>query len=237
MRERRGLDVELLRRRDELQALGDQARRQTLQAELQAARQHGDRQLLRVGGREQEFDVRRRLLERLQQRVEGMIRQHVHLVDEVHLVAPARRRVLDVVEQLAGVVDLGARGRIDLDEIDEAALVDLAAGRADAAGIRAHAALAVQGFREDARDGGLADAARAGEQERMMNLAAVEGVGERTQHVLLPHHLREALRPPFSRQYDIAHRTSLAVTGKGGGPRQQVFGARLKAATAAPFRA
>ena len=51
-------------------ALGDQRHRQALQIELQAARQHGHRQLLRIGGREQELHVRRRLLQRLQQRVE-----------------------------------------------------------------------------------------------------------------------------------------------------------------------
>jgi fructose 1,6-bisphosphatase len=67
-----GSKCELLGAGDEFQALADQARRQALEAELQAARQHGDRQLLRIGGREQEFDVRRRLLERLQQRVERM---------------------------------------------------------------------------------------------------------------------------------------------------------------------
>ena len=108
-------------------------RRQALQVELQAARQHRHRQLLRIGGREQELHVRRRLLERLQQRVEGVRREHVHLVDEVHLVATAGRGVLHVIEQLARVVDLGARGRIDLDQVDEAAGVDLAAAGADAA--------------------------------------------------------------------------------------------------------
>ena len=111
------------------QVLADQRDRQALEIELQAARQHGDRQLLRIGGREQELHVRRRLFERLEQRVEGMRRQHVHFVDEVDLVAAARRRVLHVLEQLARVVDLGARGGVDFDEIDEAALVDLACRR------------------------------------------------------------------------------------------------------------
>ena len=46
--------------------------------------------------------------------------EHVHFVDEVHLVAAAGGRVLHVVEQLARVIDLGARGGIDFDEIDEA---------------------------------------------------------------------------------------------------------------------
>ena len=55
---------------DVLQATGDQRRRQPLEIELQAARQHGDRQFLRVGRCQQELDVGWRLLERLQQRIE-----------------------------------------------------------------------------------------------------------------------------------------------------------------------
>jgi hypothetical protein len=93
---------------------------------------------------------------------------------------------LHVVEQLAGVVDLGARGGVDLDEIDEAALVDFAARAHNPAGIRTHAALAVQRFRENARDRGLADAAGTGEQERVVDLAAVERVAQGAQHMLLP---------------------------------------------------
>jgi hypothetical protein len=103
------------------------------QVELQAARQHGDRQLLRVGGREQELDVARRLLERLEQRVERALGQHVHLVDEVHLGAAARRHVLRVLDQRAHVVDAGVAGRVDLEQVDEAAGVDVAAGVAFAA--------------------------------------------------------------------------------------------------------
>ena len=104
---------------------------------LQAARQHGHRQLLRIGRREQELHVRRRLFERLQQRVERALRQHVHFVDQVDLEAAARRRVLRVVDQLAHVVDAGVAGGVDLEQIDEAARVDLAARTALAARVRA----------------------------------------------------------------------------------------------------
>ena len=130
------LERDALRLQDVLQPRGDQRHRQALEIELQAARQHRDRQLLRIGGREQELHVRRRLLQRLQQRIEGMRREHVHFVDEVDLVAAAGRRVLHVVEQLARIIDLGARGRVDLDQIDEAAGIDLAAAGAFAAGRR-----------------------------------------------------------------------------------------------------
>ena len=111
------------------------ASRQRLEIELQAARQHGDRNLLRIGRRENELDVLRRLLERLQHRVERRLRQHVHFVDQVDLVAADGRRVARVVENLAHVVDAGVRRGIELEQIDEAARVDVDARRADAAGV------------------------------------------------------------------------------------------------------
>ena len=65
--------------------------------ELQAARENGDRELFGFGGGKQEFDVRGRLLEGLQQGVERMIREHVHFVDQVDLEAPGGRSKLHVI--------------------------------------------------------------------------------------------------------------------------------------------
>ena len=45
---------------------------QRLQMELQTARQNRHRQLLRIGGRQQEFHMRRRLFQRFQQGVEAV---------------------------------------------------------------------------------------------------------------------------------------------------------------------
>ena len=102
--------------------------RNLLQVELQAARQHRHRDLLRIGRREHELHVLRRLLERLQHRVEGVAREHVHFVDDVDLVAAGGRRVQRVLEQLAHVVDLRVGRRVELDQVDEAPGVDLGAG-------------------------------------------------------------------------------------------------------------
>ncbi|MBV6417113.1 MAG: hypothetical protein CMLOHMNK_01750 [Steroidobacteraceae bacterium] len=194
---------------------GDRGDRQALQVELQAARQHGHRQLLRIGGREQELDVRWRLLERLQQRIEGMLREHVHFIDEIHLAAAGRGRVLHVLEQLARVVDLGARRGIDLDQVDEAALVDGPAGRTRTAWFGRHPGLAVQALREDARDGRLADTARAREQERMVHAVVGQRVRQRPDDVLLPHEVGEAAGAPFACECGVAHELST-----GGGPHQ-----------------
>ena len=65
----------------------------------------GGRELTGVGGGQHEDDVRRRLFQRLQQRIEGIAGELVHLVDDVDLVAAAGRRVLDVLAQRADVLD------------------------------------------------------------------------------------------------------------------------------------
>ena len=178
---------------------------QALEVELQAARQHGDRQLLRVGGGEQELDVFRRLLQRLQQRVERRFRQHVHFVDQIDLVLAARGHVLRVLDHFAHIVHTGVRGSVDLQQIDIAAGIDVQAGRALAAGIGTGALLAVQRFGEDAGDGGLAHAARTREQEGMVNAAAVQRIGERADHVFLADQLCESLGTPLAGEDEIGH--------------------------------
>ncbi len=100
---------------------------QRLQMELQAARQNGDRQLLRIGRRQQEFHMGRRLFQRFQQGVEAVTRQHMDFIDQIDLEAATRRGVLHVIQQIAGIFNFGARGGVDLDQIDKAPLLDLTA--------------------------------------------------------------------------------------------------------------
>ena len=90
------------------------------------------RHLLRVRRREHEDDVARRLLERLQQRVRGRVREHVDLVDDVDL-PPARRPERGVGDQVADGVDAVVRRRVELVDVERRAAGDLHAGRADAA--------------------------------------------------------------------------------------------------------
>jgi hypothetical protein len=127
-----------------------------------------------------------------------MRREHVHFVDQVDLVATASRRVLHVVEQLARIVDLGARSGVHFDQVDEATLVDLATGTANAAWRRRHAGFAIQRLGENARDGGFAYTSRAGEQERMVHSAGLQRVDERAHDVILASQLSKTARPPFA---------------------------------------
>ncbi len=58
----------------------------------------------------------------------------MHLIDEVNLEATPTWRVLHIVEKLSRVFDLGARRRVNLQEVDETPLSDLCARAALFAG-------------------------------------------------------------------------------------------------------
>ena len=147
-----------------------------------------------------------RLLQGLEHGVECRGREHVHLVDHIHLEAPARGRVNRVFQQLTHLVHLGVGGGIDFDEVDETAAVDLDAGRALAAGRGGYSALAVERLGKDARQRGLAHAARTGEQVGMVQALVLQCIGERAHDMLLPHQRRESPRAPFTGENLVAHR-------------------------------
>ena len=85
--------------------------------------------------------MRWRLFQRLEHRIECEVGQHVYFVDQVHLEAAPGRQILHVLEQFPRVVHLGARGSVHLDQIHEAARIDVDAGGAFAAGTGRLAAL------------------------------------------------------------------------------------------------
>src|SRR5256885_7412414 len=51
------------------------------------------------------------LLERLEERVPGLLGEHVGLIEDVHLVPPRNGRVRDLLPEIADVVDRVVRGR------------------------------------------------------------------------------------------------------------------------------
>ena len=103
--------------------------------------------------------------------------EHVHLIDEIHLEAALAGQELRVVEEVAGVFNTGARRRVDLDQVHEAASRNLLACPACPAGLGGDARLAVETGREDARERGFADATGTGEQIGVMQALVVERVG------------------------------------------------------------
>src|SRR5262249_541186 len=103
---------------DELEMLRDQIGWNAMEIEPLATAQDGDRQLLWLGRGKAENDVLRRFFESLEERVGRLLGQHVNLVDDVNLVATFRRRVANVVAQLAHVVYSTIACRVELENIE-----------------------------------------------------------------------------------------------------------------------
>ena len=163
--------------------------------EALAPRVNGLGHLLRVGGGQDEHHVARRFLQRLQKRVEGGRREHVHLVDDVYLVAPARRRELHAPDDLlADVLHAGAARGIQLVDVRVLAGGDHLAILAGAVGLGGRPLLAQKRLGQKARRGGLAGAARAREQVGVAHLVLGDGVFDGALDVLLTDHVLEDLR-------------------------------------------
>ncbi len=107
-----------------------------MKAEVLAARANGLRNILRLRRRHHEDDVRRRLFQRLQQRIERRLGNLVRFVENVDLVAVAGRRIARRIAQFANLIDAAIGGRVNLDHVDRIALANLDAGVAYAARLR-----------------------------------------------------------------------------------------------------
>ena len=211
----------------------------------------GGEHLVRVGGGEHEHHVRRRLLERLQQRVRRAGAEHVHLVDHVHLaLAGGREPEMDLVDEIADGLHAVVRRGVEFDEIGEGAGGDRHAVRARAVGLPVGAELeAVQGLGEQAGRGGLAGAAGAGEEVGVAHAVFPQGVAQGGGDVLLALQLTEELWPILAverlRSHDVALYRWGAPTLFGaprarsrprGGPPRRPGGTRKAPLRAASFR-
>ena len=148
---------------------------------------------------------RRWLLDDLEQRVEGLARQAMDLVEHHHLVAVARRSVAQALGQLAHLLDLRVGGRVHLEHVEVGAGGDLAAGGALVAGLGGRAALAVERLGQEPRGGRLADSADAGEEVGLGDPPLGQGVAQRGDDRLLADQVGEALGPPLAGQDLIGH--------------------------------
>ena len=183
-------------------------------------RPDGPDDLLRLGRREDELHVLRRLLDDLQQGVEALRAHHVRLVDDVDLVAALRRPVGGAFAQVTGVVDAAVGGRVDLDDVDRArpAPGERHARVAHPAGVRGRPLLAVEAAGEDPRAGRLAAAARAAEEVGVAHPTGAQSLHERLGDVLLADDVAERLRPVAAVQRGGHPRTLVAPEDTGQSP-------------------
>ena len=153
--------------------------------------------LFRLGGGEDELEVRRGFLDQLEEGVEALPGHHVRLVDDVDLETPGDRRIERPLAQIPGVIHAAVRGGVDLDHIEAARPVR---GQRDtrlalAARVRGRPFGAVQRAGQDPRAGRLAAAPRPAEQVGMVHPAGAQRLAERLGDVVLAAHLGERRGP------------------------------------------
>ena len=184
--------------RDLAEVRNNQRDRDAAQIEALAAGKDGGQHLLRVRGGEEKLYVGGRLFERLEQRIERRRREHVDFVDDVDLELRRGGRVLAGLAQLAHLFHAVVAGAVDLEHVERPAFRDLLAPGIVVGEVNARSGRGVQTLGEDAGEGGLARAARAGEQIGVGDAARLDRVGQRACDVVLTHDVLETLRAIFA---------------------------------------
>ena len=166
--------------------------------EALAPRENRGKNLVRLGRGKDEEGVGRWFFQRLQQRIERLLRQHVNLIHDVDLLSAALRRDPHGLSQLPDVVYLVVGCRIDFDDAQTPAFFEGAAGLADAARFRRVFPLfegrgAVDGLRQYAGDRRLAHPAGPREQVGMRQPVEPDGILQRFRNVFLRDQLTEDL--------------------------------------------
>ena len=106
------VDVNVLLRRYLPEILHDIRNADAVEIVSLAAGENGRENLVLLRGRKNEYGVGRRLLQCLEEGVEGRLGQHVHLVDDIDTVPADLRRNLDLVHQCLDVVHTVVGGGI-----------------------------------------------------------------------------------------------------------------------------
>ena len=182
-----------------------------------AAGQDGGQDFVLLGSGEDEDGVVGRLLQRLEEGVEGGGGQHVHLVDDVDLVFAYLGRDAYLLHQLADVVHGVVGCGVQLVDVVRALFIEGDAGFARVACLAVGSGMqAVDGLGEDAGTGRLAHAARAAEEVGMGQLAGGNGILERRGQSTLADNRLEGGGAVFPRGYDIIfHKASVQITWMG----------------------
>ena len=151
-----------------------------------------------LSGAKDEDDVFRRFLQRLEEGVGSGVGQHMGFVYDVDLTAALHRGEVHLVADVAYLVYAPVAGRVQFDDVHEAAVVDGLADGAGVAGVSVLEVEAVGGLGDDAGGGGLAAASRPAEQVGMGNPPQPHRLAQGGGDVLLPGQLVEAGRTPLA---------------------------------------
>ena len=136
-------------------------------------------------GRQNKHHMGRGFFQCFQQRIEGALRQHMHLVDDVHFPLQCGRGITYLVPDVPDVFHPVVGGSVHFQHIGSRAVVDAFAGETVSAGIAVIRILTVDRFRQNLGAGGLPGSSGAAEQIRMGNLTHPGLIPQNRSYVIL----------------------------------------------------
>ena len=140
----------------------------------------------------------RRFLQGLQESIESLRGEHVHLVYDVDLVSAIHRGEIHRLAQVTDFIDATVGSRIDFKDVHGGAIADFPTRLTLTARVRRRALLAIQSPGKDLGGTGLACTPGSGEKIGMANAAGSDSVGQSTADMLLPHQILEGFRSPLA---------------------------------------
>lgn len=172
-----------------------------------AAREDGGQDLVLLGRGEDEDDMGGRFLQRLEEGIEGLLREHVDLVDDKDLVAAHLRGDAGLLHELLDLIDTIVGRGIELEDVEGAALLKSLATLAGATGLAVvGGVLAVDGLGEDARTSGLSHTARTAEEVGVGQFARLDRIAESGGQRVLADDVGKLHRTVFARRnYIFVH--------------------------------
>ena len=162
------------------------------------ARLNRCRHLLRVRRRQNKHGMCRWLLQCLQQGIKSARRQHMHLVDNINLVAAFRRREGYLLAQVTDIIYAGVGRSVNFNYIQRGSLHNALTVAALAAGLGSRPLLAVQSLGQNTRHTGFTGAARTGKQISVGYFAACQSIFQGCFYSLLSHKSVKVLRSPLA---------------------------------------
>ena len=194
---------------DELEMIGNQFRRDSVEIEPLATAYNRGQHFLRLGRCENKFHVRRRFLQRFEKRIKRRRRQHMHFVDDINFVARLRWRVTDVFAELTHLFDSVIAGSIDLENVEAVTGRNLAAIIAGAVRINRRPFYTVERFGQNSRRRRFPNPARSDEQISVRQPVLGDRILERARDVSLPDQIVKRLGAVFAGENFVAHGSNL----------------------------
>ena len=170
-----------------------------------ASGQNRDGDLVHLRGSQDENHIGRRLLQRLEQGIEGPDGEHVHLVDNVNLVFSLSGGVGHLLDNIPDVGDAVVGSGVYLNHVHGRAPGDPAAGFTLSAGTAVHGMLAVDGTGKNFRHGRLSRSTGSGKKVGMSDPVRPDLIFQCGHNMILPLDVLKLSGAEFSVQCRIRH--------------------------------